>query len=268
MPSLLLIFLLPLLAQAELCESRQDSIFDSGFVQKIADEAHQSLAAGKVCSETLKRYREAGCQLKEIRGFSNRQIQQNKENEQNTLGKTGGLREIPGGYFRVAESCQGILANVKSATINFVRKPQRAGNLPRTDECIERQHRPPEFFQSVTRTVTKRDPRDYAKTKQFPVIEDFQYTPATGATLRLVSYNGEELRCYGGEFNPEEKKEVKYLYCTFQGARISVPRKDQFSVIANGRFSVIDALALPEPPNFHKDRDWKIRPEQIIPTRP
>lgn len=259
-----LIFILPLSAQAELCESQQDSIFASGFVQKIADETHRALAAGKVCSEILQRYREAGCKLKEIRGFSSPQIQQD---EQNKLGNTGGLREIPGGYFRVAESCQGKLADVKSATINFVRKPPRAGNLPRTDECIERQHRPPEFFQSVTRTVTKRDPRDYAKTKQYPVIEDFQYTPATGATLRLVSYNGEELRCYGGEFNPEEKKEVNYLYCTFQGARISVPRKDQFSVIANGRFSVIDALALPEPPNFHKNGDWKIRPEQIIPTK-
>lgn len=256
-----LLLILPLGANAETCESPQDSLFDSGFVQKITDETHQALVAGKICAETLQRYREAGCKLKEIRGFSKVQTGENK------LRGSGGLREIPGGYLRVADNCQGQLANLKSATINFVRKPPRAGNLPRTDECIERQYQPPNFLQTVTRTVTKRDPRDYTKTKQFPVIEDFQYTPATGATLRLVSYNGEELRCYGGEFNPEDKKEVSYLYCNFQGARISVPRKDQFSVIANGRFSVIDALALPEPPNFHKDGDWKVRPDQLIPTR-
>ncbi len=262
MPLLALLMFVSIVANAEECEFGQDAPFDIGFAQKIVDEAGQALVASKVCAETVQRYRDAGCKLREIRGFSK------VPNEQKSAGKpAAGLRDIPGGYFRIAENCQGKLADVKSASINFVRKPARPGNLPRTDECIERSHRPPEYFQSVTRTVTKRDPRDYAKTKQYPVIEDFQYSPSTGATLRLVSYNGEELRCYGGEFNPEEKKEVSYLYCSFQGARISVPRKDQLSVIANGRFSVIDALALPEPPNFQKDGDWKLRPEQMIPTR-
>jgi hypothetical protein len=258
--SLLLTFPAVVLADADFCASPSSSVLDTGFFQKISQEAQGALVAGKVCAETLQRYREAGCRLKEIRGFSP------EGGNANFPGKPGGLREIPGGYFRVAENCQGDFAGVKRATIQYVRKPARAGNLPRTDECSERQHRPPEFFQSVTRTVTKRDPRNFDQTKQFPVIEDFQYTPAKGATLRLVSYNGEELRCYGGEFNPEQKKEVAYLYCSFQGVRISVPRKDQFSVIANGRFSVTDALALPEPLNFHRGGDSKVRPEQIIPV--
>lgn len=241
------------------------------WAETLAFTTGQLMTAGKVCSETLAGYKEAGCKVQDIRGLFSPQNNgtgggksPEAEASQTLLPKRP-PPQIPGGYLRKIEGCGKDFRAVRTASVAYIRKPAMAGNIPRTDSCVERNDSPPNYYQKTTKTVTKRDPKDYSKMKTFSVIEDFAYDPSAGARLRMVSVAGDEIQCYGGEFDPNKKEEVAYLYCVHQGKKISVPRKDQFAVISNGRFSVSDALRLPEPPNFQNDPNWKMRPEQKIP---
>lgn len=240
------------------------------WAETLALATGQLVTAGKVCSETLGRYKDAGCKIQDIRGLFSPEKDglgwdQNLEAEGSQALPKRPPPQLPGGYLRTIEGCGKDFRAVRNASVAYIRKPAMAGNLPRTDSCVERNDSPPNYYQKTTKTVTKRDPKDYSKMKAFSVIEDFNYDPSAGARLRMVSVAGDEIQCYGGEFDPAKKEEVTYLYCVHQGKKISVPRKDQFAVISNGRFSVSDALRLPEPPNFQKDPNWKMRPEQKIP---
>lgn len=248
------------------CDSSPEDEKLAAWADSVQSAAGSLLTAGKVCSETLSSYKSSGCKIQDIRGLFSPQSSEEREanGSSNALPKKF-PPQIPGGYLRRMENCSGDFQRVKDASVAFVRKPALAGNIPRTDACIERNYSPPGYYHRITKTVTKRDPKDYSKSKMFSVVEDFDYDPSQGARLRMVSVAGDEIRCYGGEFDPEKKAEVQYLYCVYQGKKISVPRKDQFSVISNGRFSVSDALQLPEPQDFQGDPNWKMRPDQKIP---
>ncbi len=257
-------------AAGESCEPDASGEPLVSWAETLAFTTGQLMTAGKVCSETLAGYKEAGCKVQDIRGlFSPKNGGDESEQMVATeVSKTLPKRpppQIPGGYLRKIEGCGKDFRAVRAASVAYIRKPAMAGNIPRTDSCVERNDSPPNYYQKTTKTVTKRDPKDYSKMKTFSVVEDFAYDPSAGARLRMVSVAGDEIQCYGGEFDPNKKEEVTYLYCVHQGKKISVPRKDQFAVISNGRFSVSDALRLPEPPNFQNDPNWKMRPEQKIP---
>jgi hypothetical protein len=237
------------------CDSQLPSLGSS--IQVIANLAAQGekvLSAGAVCTAVYKKYKESGCTIQDIRGF-----QPEKEKAKNAIG------QIPGGFLRVVKSCPN--SNLESAVVVYKRKPASSGNVPRTDECMEQEFSPPKFHRHITRTVTKKDPTDYSKQKSYAVIEDFDYDPVNGAKLKMVSYAGDEIQCYGGEFDPREPKEVKYLYCLAQGKKVAPLRKDQFAVIANGRFSVADAMNLPAPIVFQTGTDYKPTEDQMIPTK-
>jgi hypothetical protein len=158
-------------------------------------------------------------------------------------------------------------SGINNAVVAYGRKPAGAGNIPRTDECMKREYSPPKFYRNITPSVTKRDRADYSKQKTYSVIEDFDFDPINGVMLKMVSCAGDEIQCYGGGFDALAPKEVKYMYCLFQGKKKAHLRKDQFPVIANGRFSVAKAMKLPEPIVFPTGTDYEPSEDQIIPTK-
>lgn len=114
-------------------------------------------------------------------------------------------------------------------------------------------------------TVTERtstthkisDYREFPKTKSWPkrTTSRVYSSDEGGSKLNLKATNGEELECTSSErHDPQNPKNITWQRCFYKKNEITALRPDQLAAIYDGRFSVEEAIKIPNPP-IHKTCD-------------
>jgi len=96
------------------------------------------------------------------------------------------------------------------------------------------------------------DYRVFPKNKSWPQRSTTRiYTSGDlGSKLYLKAANGEEVECTSSEkHDPEHPKNITWQKCFYKKNEIKTLRMDQLAAIYDGRFSVEEAIKLPEPIN-------------------